>query len=103
VKAQTGIEGNEVTDKLAKEAAQDDEIMNMVFHRIPFTSVASEISRNGPEQWQLQWNNAAKGGVCRSFFPNLEQRLKTKFPITPEFTHSSLGMEKPELIYTDFS
>jgi len=78
VKAHTGIERNEVADKLAKEAAQDDENMNMVFDRIPFTSVASEISRKGLEQWQLQWNNAAKEAICRSFFPNVEQRLKTK-------------------------
>jgi len=94
VKAHTGIEGNEVADKLVKEAAQDDENMNMVFDRILFTSVASEISRKGLEQWQLQWNNAAKGAVSRSFFPNLEQRLKTKIPITPEFTALVTGHGK---------
>jgi len=68
--------------------------MNMVCDRIPFTSVASEISRKGLEQWQLQWNNAAKGAVCRSFFPNLEQRLKTKIPVTPEFTALVTGHGK---------
>jgi len=61
VKAHTGIERYEVADKLAKEAAQDDENMNMAFDRN--TSVASEISRKGLEQWQLQWNKAAKGTV----------------------------------------
>jgi len=94
VKAHTGIEGNEVADKLAKEAAQDDENMNMVFDRMPFISVAIEISRKGLEQWQLQWNNTAKGAVCRSFFPNLKQRLKTKIPITPEFTALVTGHGK---------
>lgn len=82
------------THTLAKGAAQDDENMNMVFDRILFTSVASEISRKGLEQWQLQWSNAAKGAVCRSFFPNLEQRLKTKIPITPEFTALGTGHGK---------
>ena len=72
MKEHSGIEGNEVADKLAKEANQDDENMNMVFDRIPFASVASEISRKELEQWQLQWNNAAKGAVCGSFFPNME-------------------------------
>jgi len=94
VKSQTGNERNEVADKLVKEAAQDDENMNMVFDRYPFTSVSSEISRKGLEQWQLQWNNAAKGAVCRFFFPNLVQRLKTKIPITPEFTALFTGHGK---------
>jgi len=68
--------------------------MNIVFDWIPITSVASEINRKGLEQWQLQWNNAAKGAVCRSFFPNLEQRLKAKIPITPEFTALVTGHGK---------
>jgi hypothetical protein len=86
VEAQIGIEGNETADKLAKEAAQDDENQNIVFDRIPITSVASEINRKVLEQWQRQWNNTEKGAVCRSFFLKLEQRLKVKMPITPEFT-----------------
>jgi hypothetical protein len=44
------------------------------------------MNRKRLEQWQLQWNNAAKEAVYRSFLPNLEQMLKTKIPITPEFT-----------------
>ena len=32
--------------------------------------------------------------MCRSFFPNLVQRLKTKIPITPEFTALVTGHEK---------
>ena len=27
-----------------------------------------------------------KGELCRSFFPTVEQRLKLKMPLTPEFT-----------------
>jgi len=42
--------------------------------------------RKGLEQWQRQWNSSEKGAMCRSFFPRLEQRLKTKVPITHEFT-----------------
>ena len=45
-----GIEGNEAADKLAKEAAQEDENLNFVFDRIPITSVATEINRKGLEQ-----------------------------------------------------
>jgi hypothetical protein len=94
VKAHIGIEGNETADKLAKEAAQDNETQNTVFHRIPITSVASEINRKGLGQWQRQWSNMEKGAVCRSFFPRLEQRLKMKMPITPEFTALVTGHGK---------
>jgi hypothetical protein len=86
VEAQIGIEGNETADKLAKEAAQDDENQNIVFDRIPITSVASEINRKVLEQWQRQWNNTEKGAMCRLFFLKLEQRLKMKMLLTPEFT-----------------
>ena len=64
MKAHTGIEGNETADKLAKEAAQDDENQNIVFDRIPIMSVASEINRKGLEQWQRQWSHTEKGAVC---------------------------------------
>jgi len=83
VKAHNRIEGNELGDKLAQEADQDNENMNKLFDTIPFTSVPIEISREGLEQWHLQWNNVAKGAVYRSSFPNLEQRLKTKISMTP--------------------
>jgi ribonuclease HI len=42
VKTHIGIEGNEAADKLAKDAAQEDENINIVFDRIPITSVASK-------------------------------------------------------------
>ena len=43
VKVHTGIESNEEADRLAKEAAQDDDDQNIVFDRILVTTVANEI------------------------------------------------------------
>lgn len=86
VKAHVGIEGNETADKLAKEAAQDEGYTDIVFDRIPISAITSEINKEELEEWQRQWTDTTKGAVCRSFFPRLEQRLKIKMPITPEFT-----------------
>jgi hypothetical protein len=93
VKAHIGIEGNETADRLAKETAQEDGNFNIVFDRIPITSINNETNRKGLEQWQLQWTNTTKGAVCRSF-PKLEQRLKMKMPVTPEFTALVTGHGK---------
>jgi hypothetical protein len=39
--------GQREADRLAKEAAQEDEEQNTVYNRIPFTTVATEINKKG--------------------------------------------------------
>jgi len=86
VKAHTGIEGNEVADTLAKEAAQEDENSDIVYDRIPISTIATRVKEEGFKKWQAQWERAEKGALCKSFFLTVEQRLKIWIPITPEFT-----------------
>jgi hypothetical protein len=64
-----GIEGKEVADTLAKEAAQDEEDRNYVYDRIPISTIASTAKEEGLKKWQAQWERAVKGAICRSFFP----------------------------------
>ena len=94
VRAHIGIEGNEAADKLAKEAAHDENDRNIVYDSVPATTVATEINKQGPTKWQSQWNSTEKGALCRSFFPVLELRFKMKIPITPEFTAIITGRGK---------
>ena len=83
-----------VADKLAKEAAQDVDEQNIVYDRIPITTVATEIKMQGLIKWQTQWDSTEKGALCRSFFPVVERRLKMKIPLTPEFTAIVTGHGK---------
>jgi len=86
VKAHNGIERNELADKLAKEAVENNGELNIVYNRISITTIATELKKEGLTKWQRQWESTDKGELCRSFFPTIEQRLKLKIPITSEFT-----------------
>jgi ribonuclease HI len=94
VKAHIGTEGNETADRLAKEAGKEDENQHVVYSRVPISAVASDITKKGHELWQQQWDTTVKGAECRTFFPRLEQRLKMRIPVTPEFTALVTGHGK---------
>jgi hypothetical protein len=83
VKAHSGIEGNELADKLAKEASEDDKL-NVAYNRISTMTVATELKRDGLRKWQIEWERTDKGALCKSFFPTVEQRLELKIPITED-------------------
>ena len=40
-------EGNELADKLAKEAAEDDVELNIIYNRTPVTTIATELKKEG--------------------------------------------------------
>ena len=61
MKAHIGIEGNELADKLAKEAAEDDGELNIVYNRIPITTIATELKKKVITKWQRQWESTEKG------------------------------------------
>jgi ribonuclease HI len=80
VKVHTRIEGNEVADKLAKEAAHDEDNHNRVYDRIPTTTVATEINMKGLAKWQSMEQHRE-----RSFMPIFLPRGGTE--IKNEITH----------------
>jgi len=86
VKAHNGIKGNELADKLAKKAAEDEGELNIVYNRIPITMIATELKKERLTKWQRHWESTDKGVLRRSFFLTVERRLKLKIPITSEFT-----------------
>ena len=71
--------------------------------RIPISTVASSVKEEGLKKWQAQWERAVKGAICRSFFPTVEQRLKLRIPITPEFTAIVSGHGKTKAYLNRFN
>jgi hypothetical protein len=72
VKTHIGIERNELADKLAKEAAEDDGERNIAYNRIRITTVATELKKEGLTKWQRQCETTDTGAPRRSFFPTVE-------------------------------
>jgi len=70
--------------------------------RIPISTIASRVKEEGLKKWQTQWENAVNGVSCRSFFPKVDQRLKLRIPITPEFTAIISGHGKTKAYLNRF-
>ena len=79
-----GIKGNELVDKLAKEAAVEDG--PVVYDKIPREVLITRVKENGLNIWQQQWTNTGKGAVTKAFFPSVRNRLREKIHIFSEFT-----------------
>jgi len=75
IKAHVGYYGNEIADKLAKEAARNSDIC---YSKIPKSEIDHQEREKGREEWQQQWDHTTKGSVTKEFFPNIKDRLKTK-------------------------
>jgi len=59
IKGHAGIEGNEMVDKLALEAALKDG--PIAYAKIPREVITTREKGNGLNMWQKQWKNTEKG------------------------------------------
>ena len=61
-----GHYGNELADKLAKEAAGKYIIS---YNRIPICEIAQKLRETSLKKWQMQWDKTTKAFTTKEFFP----------------------------------
>jgi ribonuclease HI len=64
VKAHVGIYGNELADRLAKEAARRDGT-SYEFHRIPKSTLYHEAAEEAVQKWQTEWTTCHKASATK--------------------------------------
>jgi len=83
IKAHVAIYGNELADKLAKEATRKDSIS---FNTIPENEVVQQLRDQSIAKWQNQWDHITKGQATKQIFPVIKDRPTNKIKLTPNFT-----------------
>jgi hypothetical protein len=82
VKAHVGIHGNELADRLAKEAARNKDT-TVAINRIPKSTYFNEIAEATKQKWQIEWEKCVQATITKPYFPNVQDRLNMKLNITP--------------------
>ena len=93
VKAHVGLYGNEIADKLAKEAATDRSLQ-ACYDKIPKSVILNELRDESRAKWEIEWHNTNNGKVTKWFFPYVRDRLKTKLNVSSSFTAVLTGHVK---------
>jgi len=74
VKAHAWIYGNEMADRLAKEAAQN---YYVTYSRIIKSAIKKDTRKESIRKWQSQWEETTKGEITKEFSFFSKCRKKT--------------------------
>jgi ribonuclease HI len=70
VKAHIGVQGNEMADKAAKEAARST-ITRYEYTRIPKSYLYHEAAEEAKQKWQEEWITSRKAAATKQYFPSV--------------------------------
>ena len=90
VKAHVGIYGNELAERLAKEAARSNGT-SMAFNRIPKSTLYYEAAEEAKQKWQDEWSTCAKAAATKQYVPTVWGRLGIKINLTPNLAAMLTG------------
>ena len=90
VKAHVGIYGNELADRLAKEAARNNGT-SIVFNRILLSTLYYEAAEETRQKWQDEWTTCTKAATTKQYFPTVQDRLKIKINLAPNLAAMLTG------------
>jgi len=93
VKVHVGIYGNELADRLAKDAACNKEIA-VTFDRIPKSTLYSALEEEATQKWQEEWEKCRKAAVTNHFFQNVRDRINLSISVNSNFTATATGHGK---------
>jgi hypothetical protein len=85
-----GTQGNELADRLAKEAATNADIA-ICYNKISKCAVQREIERTSVAKWQDTWNCTTKGKTTKDYFPKVAERLNMKISTNQHLTSMLTG------------
>jgi len=65
VKAHAGIYGNEIADRLAKEATQNHCV---TYSRTTKSAIKKDTRKESIRKWLNHWEETTKGAITKNFF-----------------------------------
>jgi ribonuclease HI len=93
VKAHVWIYGNELANKLAKEAARSKHT-ETAYGRIPISTLYYDTQLESIQRWQKEWENCTKAAITKQYFPTVQGRLKNKMRVTQNIAAMLTGHGK---------